>query len=124
MKQFNIPEIDLVIVDLYPFEETASGTIDEKAIIEKIDIGGVSLIRAAAKNHKDVVIVASPEQYGAIEAVITEKSGSTSLEDRKQFAAWAFETCAYYDIAISNFFNQDQPIQIVDQLYQAIIALR
>lgn len=115
MKQFNIPEIDLVIVDLYPFQETLAGTHDEKTIIEKIDIGGVSLIRAASKNYKDVVIVASPKQYGAIEKVITEKAGSTSLEERKQFAGWAFEVCAYYDIAISNYFNQDQPIQLVNQ---------
>lgn len=118
MTQFNIPEIDLVIVDLYPFEETVSGTNEEKAIIEKIDIGGVSLIRAAAKNYKDVVIVASQKQYEAIETVITEKSGATSLEERKQFAAWAFEVCAYYDIAISNYFNQHQPIQIVNQSHK------
>jgi phosphoribosylaminoimidazolecarboxamide formyltransferase/IMP cyclohydrolase len=118
MSQFNIPEIDLVIVDLYPFEETVSGTNEEKTIIEKIDIGGVSLIRAAAKNYKDVVIIASPKQYEAIEAVITEKSGATSLEDRKQFAAWAFEVCAYYDIAISNYFNQHQPIQVINQSYK------
>ncbi|MBC7829828.1 MAG: bifunctional phosphoribosylaminoimidazolecarboxamide formyltransferase/IMP cyclohydrolase [Chitinophagaceae bacterium] len=115
MTQFNIPEIDLVIVDLYPFEETLAGTNEEKTIIEKIDIGGVSLIRAAAKNYNDVVIVASTKQYMAIENVITEKAGATSLEDRKQFAAWAFEVCAYYDIAISNYFNRDQPIQILNQ---------
>ncbi|HET9280276.1 MAG TPA: bifunctional phosphoribosylaminoimidazolecarboxamide formyltransferase/IMP cyclohydrolase [Flavitalea sp.] len=118
MKQFNIPEIDLVIVDLYPFEETLSGTNDEKTIIEKIDIGGVSLIRAAGKNYKDVVIVASPNQYSAIESVITEKSGETSMEERRQFAAWAFEVCAYYDIAISNFFNQGQPIQAISKSHQ------
>src|SRR5688572_21208863 len=114
MKQYNIPEIDLVIVDLYPFEETLSGTNDEKAIIEKIDIGGVSLIRAAGKNYEDVVIVASPKQYTAIESVITERGGETTLEERKKFAAWAFEVCAYYDIAISNFFNPAQPIQAID----------
>ncbi|MGZ5135206.1 MAG: bifunctional phosphoribosylaminoimidazolecarboxamide formyltransferase/IMP cyclohydrolase, partial [Flavitalea sp.] len=105
MKQFNIPEIDLVIVDLYPFEETLARTNDEKSIIEKIDIGGVSLIRAAAKNYEDVLIVASPKQYAAIEKVITEKEGSSSVEERKQFASWAFEVCALYDIAISNYFN-------------------
>jgi phosphoribosylaminoimidazolecarboxamide formyltransferase / IMP cyclohydrolase len=115
MKQFNIPEIDLVIVDLYPFEETLASTKDEKTIIEKIDIGGVSLIRAAAKNYKDVVIVASTKQYTAIENTITEKGGATSLEERKQFAAWAFEVCAYYDISISNYFNQNRPIQTINQ---------
>lgn len=114
MQQFKIPEIDLVIVDLYPFEETLSSTSDEKAIIEKIDIGGVSLIRAAAKNYKDVLIVASPQQYVAIEKVITEHNGITSLEERKQFAAWAFEVCAYYDIAINNYFNSGHPIQIIN----------
>lgn len=118
MKQYNIPEIDLVIVDLYPFEETLLGTNDEKAIIEKIDIGGVSLIRAAGKNYKDVVIVASPKQYSAIESVITEKAGETTLEDRKKFAAWAFGVCAYYDIAICNFFNPAQPIQAIDYSQQ------
>jgi len=115
MKQFNIPEIDLVIVDLYPFDETLAGTDDEKTIIEKIDIGGVSLIRAAAKNYKDVVIVASPKQYAAIENVIIEKGGATSLEERKQFAASAFEVCAFYDISISNYFNGERLIQIVNQ---------
>lgn len=114
MKQFNIPEIDLVIVDLYPFEETLAGTDEESAIIEKIDIGGVSLIRAAAKNYKDVLIIASPKQYVGIETVITEQNGVTSLEERKQFAGWAFEVCAYYDIAISNYFNQQQPIRIIN----------
>lgn len=118
MKQFNIPEIDLVIVDLYPFEETLERSEVEKEIIEKIDIGGVSLIRAAAKNYQDVVIVASPNQYGSIERVITDQAGTTSLEVRKQFAAWAFEVCAYYDIAISNYFNRDQPIQIVNQSHK------
>src|SRR5215204_2895920 len=118
MQHFNIPEIDLVIVDLYPIEETLAGTKEEKAIIEKIDIGGVSLIRAAAKNHKDVLIVASPKQYTAIEKVITEQNGITSLEERRQFAAWAFEVCAYYDIAISNYFNGHQPIQVINHPIQ------
>jgi phosphoribosylaminoimidazolecarboxamide formyltransferase/IMP cyclohydrolase len=115
MKQYNIPEIDLVIVDLYPFEQTLAGTEEENAIIEKIDIGGISLIRASAKNYKDVVIVASPKQYVAMEKVITEQNAITSLEERKRFAAWAFEVCAYYDIAISNYFNQQYPIQSINQ---------
>ena len=115
MIQYSIPELDLVIVDLYPFEETLAGTKEEQAIIEKIDIGGVSLIRAAAKNYQDVVIVASPKQYSAIESVITDKNGETALEDRKRFAAWAFEVCAYYDIAISNYFNAENSIQTINQ---------
>lgn len=115
MKQYNIPEIDLVIVDLYPFEQTLAGTDEEKAIIEKIDIGGVSLIRAAAKNYQDVVIVGSPAQYTAIESIITEKNAETTLEERKRFAGWAFEVCAQYDIAISNYFNPEQPIQTINK---------
>lgn len=115
MKQFNIPEIDLVIVDLYPFEETLAGTNEEKTIIEKIDIGGVSLIRAAAKNYQHVVTVASPNQYSAIEGIITEKNAETTLEERKKFAGWAFEVCAYYDIAISNFFNRENPVQTINK---------
>lgn len=105
MEQYNIPAIDLVIVDLYPFEETVASTTDEKQIIEKIDIGGVSLIRAAAKNFSDVVIVASPDQYKDLENVITENDGYTTREQRKEFATKAFRVCADYDIAISNYFN-------------------
>src|SRR5277367_985367 len=90
MAQYNIPEIDLVIVDLYPFEETLNKTTDEKLIIEKIDIGGVSLIRAAAKNYNDVLIVASPESYSDLEKLLAEKKGETTIEDRRLFAAKAF----------------------------------
>jgi phosphoribosylaminoimidazolecarboxamide formyltransferase/IMP cyclohydrolase len=120
MKQYNIPEIDLVIVDLYPFQQTVDSFGPEPnadghaQIIEKIDIGGVSLIRAAAKNHKDVVIVASPAQYADIEAIITEKRGETDLSDRQRFAARAFEVCAYYDLAISNYFNKESRIEFLD----------
>ncbi|RTL58530.1 MAG: bifunctional phosphoribosylaminoimidazolecarboxamide formyltransferase/IMP cyclohydrolase PurH [Sphingobacteriales bacterium] len=106
MKQFNIPEIDLVIVDLYPFEETVASTTDEKLIIEKIDIGGPSMIRAAAKNHKDVVVVASKADYSLLEQILAEQKGETSLEQRRTFAAKAFDVCTGYDIAISNYFNQ------------------
>jgi phosphoribosylaminoimidazolecarboxamide formyltransferase/IMP cyclohydrolase len=118
MQQFNIPEIDLVIVDLYPFEETLASTDEEKAIIEKIDIGGLSLIRAAGKNYKDVLIVASSQQYVAIEKVITEQNGITTMQERKQFAAWAFEVCAYYDISISNYFNAQHPIQVINSPFK------
>lgn len=106
MKQYNIPEIDLVIVDLYPFEETVAATTDEKAIIEKIDIGGPSMIRAAAKNHKDVLVVASKQDYADLEKILTEQKGETTLVQRRDFAARAFNVCSGYDIAISNYFMQ------------------
>ena len=106
MKQYNIPEIDLVIVDLYPFEETVASTTDEKAIIEKIDIGGPSMIRGAAKNHKDVVVVANKADYALLEKLIKEQNGETSLEQRRRFAIKAFDVCTAYDTAISNYFHQ------------------
>jgi len=106
MKLYNIPEIDLVIVDLYPFEETVRSTDEEKIIIEKIDIGGPSMIRAAAKNFKDVVVVAAKKEYSEIEKIISDQSGETTLEQRRSFAAKAFDVCTNYDIAISNYFNQ------------------
>ncbi|MBL0883889.1 MAG: bifunctional phosphoribosylaminoimidazolecarboxamide formyltransferase/IMP cyclohydrolase, partial [Chitinophagaceae bacterium] len=105
MKQYNIPEIDLVIVDLYPFEETLKHTSEEKAIIEKIDIGGPSMIRAAAKNFKDVVVIAAKDDYASLETILAEQKGSTTIEQRKAFAAKAFEVVMHYDIAISNYFN-------------------
>src|SRR6188768_4341579 len=105
MKQYNIPEIDLVIVDLYPFEETVASTTDEKAIIEKIDIGGPSMIRGAGKNHKDVVVLANKADYSLLEKVIREQNGETSLEQRRLFAIKAFDVCTAYDTAISNYFH-------------------
>ena len=106
MKQYNIPEIDLVIVDLYPFEETVASTTDEKAIIEKIDIGGPSMIRGAGKNHKDVVVVANKADYALLEKVIREQNGETTLDQRRMFAIKAFDVCTAYDTAISNYFHQ------------------
>ena len=105
MQQYQIPEIDLVIVDLYPFEETVASTQDEAAIIEKIDVGGPSMIRAAAKNFRDVLVVASKADYAALEQIIAAQQGETTLEQRKEFAAKAFNTCSGYDIAISNYFD-------------------
>ena len=105
MKQYNIPEIDLVIVDLYPFEETLKNTSEEKLIIEKIDIGGPSMIRAAAKNFKDVVVIAAKDDYSKIEQLLAAQQGSTTIEQRKAFAAKAFEVVMHYDIAISRYFN-------------------
>ena len=106
MKQYNIPEIDLVIVDLYPFEETVKSTTDEKLIIEKIDIGGPSMIRAAAKNHASVVVVAAKKDYSLLQDILKEQKGETSLEQRRMFAIKAFDVCTGYDMAISNYFNQ------------------
>ncbi|WP_126244600.1 bifunctional phosphoribosylaminoimidazolecarboxamide formyltransferase/IMP cyclohydrolase [Chitinophaga rhizosphaerae] len=108
LAQYEIPEIDLVIVDLYPFEETVKSTTEEQAIIEKIDIGGVSLIRAAGKNYKDVVIVASKDQYGSLEQVLVEGKGATTLEQRRFFAAKAFEVCAHYDVAIASWWMRNE----------------
>jgi phosphoribosylaminoimidazolecarboxamide formyltransferase/IMP cyclohydrolase len=105
MQEYNIPEIDLVIVDLYPFEETVASTADEQKIIEKIDIGGPSMIRGAAKNFKDVVVLASKADYSELEKVLKEQNGETSLEQRKKFAAAAFDIVKRYDIAISDYFN-------------------
>ena len=108
MEEFNIPQIDLVIVDLYPFEKTVASGASEAAIIEKIDIGGISLIRAAAKNFKDTVIVASVDQYSTLLDLITNENGATTLEDRKMFATKAFHVSSHYDTAIFNYFNSDE----------------
>ncbi len=111
IKEYEIPLLDLVIVDLYPFEATVKQTTDEKTIIEKIDIGGVSLIRAAGKNHKDVCIIASRDQYGELLELLEKKNGITDLADRRHFAAAAFAECAHYDVAISEYFNKDKRAQ-------------
>lgn len=110
MKEFDIPQIDLVIVDLYPFEKTVASGASEADIIEKIDIGGISLIRAAAKNFKDTVIVSSMEQYSLFLETITKQNGATTLEDRKLFATKAFHVSSHYDGAIFNYFNTDETI--------------
>ena len=108
MEEFDIPQLDIVIVDLYPFEKTVASGASEQDIIEKIDIGGISLIRAAAKNYKDVLCVSSMEDYEDFLNVITEGNGNTSLEDRKRFATKAFNISSHYDSAIFNYFNQNQ----------------
>ncbi|WP_293299043.1 bifunctional phosphoribosylaminoimidazolecarboxamide formyltransferase/IMP cyclohydrolase [Allomuricauda sp.] len=107
MEEFEIPQLDIVIVDLYPFEKTVASGASEQDIIEKIDIGGISLIRAAAKNFKDVLCVSSMEDYGDFLNVITEGNGTTTLEDRKRFATKAFNISSHYDTAIFNYFNQN-----------------
>ena len=115
MQQYKIPEIDLVIVDLYPFEETVKSTTDEKLIIEKIDIGGPSMIRAAAKNHASVMVVAAKKDYTLLEDILVAQKGETSLEQRRMFAIKAFDVCTGYDMAISNYFNQTQFVNPFDK---------
>ncbi len=108
LDSFEIPQFDLVIVDLYPFEETVANTSDEKSIIEKIDIGGISLIRAAAKNFNDVVILPSSDLYPEFLQLLKDKEGLTNKEDRKYFAAKAFAVSSNYDTAIFNYFNNNE----------------
>ncbi|WP_339841318.1 bifunctional phosphoribosylaminoimidazolecarboxamide formyltransferase/IMP cyclohydrolase [uncultured Maribacter sp.] len=110
LAEFEIPQIDIVIVDLYPFEKTVASGASEQDIIEKIDIGGISLIRAAAKNFKDVTCVSSMEDYADFLSVISENDGNISLEDRKRFAAKSFNVSSHYDTAIFNYFNKNHDI--------------
>lgn len=111
MKEYQIPQLDLVIVDLYPFEKTVASRATEQDIIEKIDIGGISLIRAAAKNFKDTVIISSMEQYHDFLSLISKSNGSTTLSDRKKLAAKAFNISSHYDTAIFNYFNNhEEPV--------------
>ncbi len=124
IEEYNIPEIDLVIVDLYPFEETVASGAPEQDIIEKIDIGGISLIRAAAKNFNDVVIISSKNDYTELEEILAAQEGSTSLEQRKSFAKRAFNTSSHYDTAIFNYFNQEDPIEVFKQSEQNAQVLR
>ena len=106
MKEYKIPPIDLVIIDLYPFEETVKSTTDESLIIEKIDVGGPSMIRAAAKNFQNVLVIADKTDYNSLENILENHNAETSIEERKSFAAKAFDVCSGYDIAISNYFNK------------------
>src|SRR5690554_530382 len=113
LEQYQIPEIDLVIVDLYPFEETVASGASESEVIEKIDIGGISLIRAAAKNHKDVVILSSKDDYGKLEQILREHKGQTHLAHRLDFAKRAFQVSSHYDTAIFNYFNRENPLDVL-----------
>lgn len=108
IEKYDIPEIDLVIVDLYPFEATVASGAEEQAIIEKIDIGGISLIRAAAKNFNDVVIVASQAQYGPLRDILKEHGAQTTREERRWFAKEAFAVSSHYDSAIFNYFDNEE----------------
>jgi phosphoribosylaminoimidazolecarboxamide formyltransferase/IMP cyclohydrolase len=124
LEEYSIPPIDLVIVDLYPFEETVASGADESAIIEKIDIGGISLIRAAAKNHKDVLIIPSRAHYDWLSGLLDEKGGNTHLEDRVHMAAQAFMESSHYDTAIFNHFNQHVGIAAFKADYSQVQPLR
>ena len=122
--EYEIPEIDLVIVDLYPFEETLKAGGSEEEIIEKIDIGGISLIRAAAKNFNDVVILASKDDYATLQQQLEEQNGETSLAQRKAYAKKAFHTSSHYDTAIFNYFNTEEPLTLFKQSIHTAKTLR
>jgi phosphoribosylaminoimidazolecarboxamide formyltransferase/IMP cyclohydrolase len=124
LEQYQIPEIDLVIVDLYPFEETVKSGAGDEDVIEKIDIGGVSLIRAAAKNHKDVVIIASKDDYPELTTILETQNGTTTIDQRRKFAKQAFNISSHYDSAIFNYFNQDDPTPVFKQSIQRSQLLR
>ena len=113
--EFDIPAIDLVIVDLYPFEDTVASGASEAEIIEKIDIGGISLIRAAAKNFKDTIVISSQSQYDDLLAILEKTNGETSIEERKRFAAYSFATSSHYDTAIFKYFNQSEQFDFLKE---------
>jgi phosphoribosylaminoimidazolecarboxamide formyltransferase/IMP cyclohydrolase len=123
-QEFKIAPIDLVIVDLYPFEETVAKGGSEEDIVEKIDIGGISLIRAAAKNFKDVLIVSARTQYQQLLTLLEEKKGASDLADRKKFAAQAFDVTSHYDTAIFNYFNGEQQLPSFKSSFQQGKVLR
>lgn len=112
LKKYEIPEIDLVVVDLYPFEETVASTQDQEAIIEKIDIGGIALIRGAAKNFGDVVVIPSQEEYGDLENILIDQNGTSTLYDRQRLARKAFKVSSNYDTAIFNYFDSIEQEEI------------
>lgn len=120
--EFNIPALDMVVVDLYPFEETVASGASESDIIEKIDIGGISLIRAGAKNFKDTLIVSSRDQYAETLELLTSKNGATELADRKQFAAEAFGVTSHYDTAINQWFlNKEASLKSFESLPKKVL---
>lgn len=123
-KEFKITPIDLVIVDLYPFEETVASGASEEEIIEKIDIGGISLIRGAAKNYQDVIIVSSRQQYSALLQLLQSKKCTSDITDRKRFAAMAFDTTSHYDTSIFNYFNQEFKLPVFRKSFQQGRTLR
>ena len=124
LSKYRIPEIDLVIVGLYPFEETLRSSVNEEDIIEKIDIGGISLIRAAAKNYNDVLVVSDRELYADILTLLNEKQGHTSISDRRFYAAKAFQISSHYDTAIFNYFNREASIPAFRESINSSYSLR
>jgi phosphoribosylaminoimidazolecarboxamide formyltransferase/IMP cyclohydrolase len=124
LSKYKIPEIDLVIVDLYPFEETLARISTEEEIIEKIDIGGISLIRAGAKNYNDVLIVSGRDQYKELIDLLNNGRGETNLEERRKFAAKAFKTTSHYDSAIFNYFNREARLPVFRQSINSSSQLR
>lgn len=124
LSEYGIPEIDLVIVDLYPFSETLAKTDKEEEIIEKIDIGGISLIRAAAKNYSDVLIVSSRDQYPELLTLLEERNGSTSAAERKHYAARAFMATSGYDTAIFNYFRRSEQVTAFRESIDSSYPLR
>jgi phosphoribosylaminoimidazolecarboxamide formyltransferase/IMP cyclohydrolase len=124
LSEYNIPEIDLVIVDLYPFEQTLKSVDNEAEIIEKIDIGGISLIRAAAKNYNDVLIISGRQQYVDFMTLLEAKKGFSSVGERRHFAAIAFQTSSHYDTAIFNYFNRVSDIPVFRESINSSFPLR
>jgi len=124
LQAYEIPEFDLVIVDLYPFEQTLASGASEEEIIEKIDIGGISLIRAGAKNYKDVLVVSSSDDYDDLINLLNEKKGITTIIDRKKFAAKAFNISSGYDAAIFNYFNETEGFDSIRISYDNPRVLR
>lgn len=124
LREYQIPEIDLVIVDLYPFEQTLAQGAQEHEVIEKIDIGGISLIRAAAKNFRDTAIIASVDQYAKLLEILRTQDGQTTIEQRRWFAAQAFNVSSHYDTAIFNYFNQNEGIEVFKESVQGSMPLR
>ncbi|MDD2576852.1 MAG: bifunctional phosphoribosylaminoimidazolecarboxamide formyltransferase/IMP cyclohydrolase [Bacteroidales bacterium] len=124
IEEYEIPEIDLVIVDLYPFEKTVESNAPEEDIIEKIDIGGISLIRSAAKNFNDVLIVPSVDNYSELMDILNSDNGNTNLQTRRRFATYAFQVSSNYDTAIFNYFNKETDIPAFRQSYNNPKILR
>lgn len=122
--KYNIPSVDMVVVDLYPFEKTMAGTTNESEIIEKIDIGGISLIRAAAKNFRHVLVVPAAGLYGEVSEILQKTQGCTSLKERKLFAARAFEVSSHYDTEIFRYFNREAELPVFKQSLSDHVPLR
>jgi phosphoribosylaminoimidazolecarboxamide formyltransferase/IMP cyclohydrolase len=124
LKEYDIPQLDIVIVDLYPFEKTVASGAEEQDIIEKIDIGGISLIRAAAKNYKDTLCVATVDDYAKVLQVLEEGNGATTIDQRKEFATTAFNVSSHYDSAIYNYFAGEATDKALKLSIQEVMPLR